>query len=109
MCLEQLANGRRDHPAHGGRERHHAQVAGDRAGLQVQPGLDLLEVGEQPGAGVHQVPAVAGQHHPAADPLEQRHPGLALQTLHLLGDRARGEPEHVGGRDHGPVVGDGPE
>ena len=109
MCLEQVAHGRRDHPAHRGRERHHPQVARDRPGLQVQPGLDLLEVGEQPGAGVHEVSAVAGQHHAAADPLEQRHPRLALQSLHLLRDRARRVPEHVGSPDHRPVVGDGPE
>ena len=36
------------------------QVAGHRAGLAAQPRLDLLQVGEQPGAGVDQVPAVAG-------------------------------------------------
>ncbi len=109
MCVEEVAHGRRDHPAHGGRERHHPQVTRHRPGLQVQPGLDLLEVGEQPGAGVDEVSAVAGQHHAAADPLQQRHPGLALQSFHLLRDRARREAEHVGGRDHGPVVGHGPE
>ena len=48
--------------------------------------------------------ARAGQHHPAADALEQRHPDLALEPLDLLGDRAGGEAEHLGGGDHRAVA-----
>ena len=78
-----------DQPAHRGRERGQPQVPGDRPGPLVQPGLDLLEVGEQADAGVDQVPAVVGEDHAAADPLEQGDAGLLLQALDLLGDRAR--------------------
>ena len=87
--VAQVAHDRRDQAAHRGRERGEPQVPGDRAGALVQPGLDLLEVGEQPAAGVDQVPAVVGEHHAAADPLEQRDAGLLLQPLDLLGHRAR--------------------
>lgn len=82
-------------------------MPGNGLGLAVQPGLDLLEVGQHLGAGVDEVPAVAGQHHAAADPLEQRYAGLALQPLDLLRDRARGEAQGVGGRDHGAMGVDG--
>ena len=78
-------------------------------GPLVQAGLDLLEVGEQAGAGVDEVPAVVGEDHAAADPLEQRDAGLLLEPLDLLGDRARGEAERVGGADDGAVGVDGPE
>ena len=78
-------------------------------GALVQPGLDLLEVGEQPGARVDEVPAVVGEDHPAADPLEQGDAGLLLQPLDLLRDRARGEAQRVGGADDGAVGVDGPE
>jgi hypothetical protein len=50
---------------------------------------------------------VAGEHHAATDPLEQRHPGLPLEPLHLLGDRARGEAQRVGGADDRTVVAHG--
>ena len=84
-------------------------MTGDGAGLAVQSGLDLLEVGEQPGPGVDQVAAVAGEHHSAAHPLEQRYAGLPLQPLDLLGDRAGREAERVGGSDHRAVGVDGAE
>ena len=84
-------------------------MPGDRPGALVQTGLDLLEVGEQAGAGVDEVPPVVGEDHAAADPLEQRDAGLLLQALDLLGDRARGEAQRVGGADDGAVGVDGAE
>ena len=75
----------------------------------VQPGLDLLEVGEQAGARVDEVPAVVGEDHAAADPFEQRHAGLLLEPLDLLGDRAGGVAQRIGGGDDGAVGVDGAE
>ena len=96
-----------DQPAHRGGERGQPHVPGDGAGLLVQPGLELLQAVEQARALLDEVPAVPGQHDAAADPLEQRHPGLLLQALDLLGHGARGEAERVGGRDDGAVSPDG--
>ncbi len=96
-----------DQAAHRGGERGQPHVPGDGAGLLVQPGLELLEAVEEAGALVDEVAAVPGQHDAAADPLEQRHPGLLLQALDLLGHGARGEAERVGGRDDRAVGSDG--
>ena len=82
-------------------------MPGDGARLLVQPGLEFLQVGEEAGALLDEVPAVPGQHDAAADPLEQRHPGLLFQPLDLLRHRARGEAERVGGRDDRAVRADG--
>ena len=90
-----------------GRERRHAEPSGNRVGALVQAGLDRLEVGEQPAARIDQVPPVGGQHHPASDPFEQRHPRLALQSLDLLGDRARRVAQSVGGGHDRTVGGNG--
>ena len=84
-----------------------AQPTGDGPGLLVQPGLDRLEVGEQPAAGVDQVPALTGEHHAAAHALEQGDVGLPLQPFDLLGDRARGESQRLGGGHDRAVVVDG--
>jgi hypothetical protein len=53
------------------------------------------------------VATLAGQHHPAAHSFQQRHVGLPLQSLDLLGDRARGEAQGLGGGHDRPVVVDG--
>jgi hypothetical protein len=73
----------------------------------VQPGLEFFQVGEQARALLDEVPAVPCQHDAAADPLEQRHPGLLLEALDLLGHGAWGEAERAGGRDDGAVGADG--
>ena len=95
----QVGDGGGHEAPHRGREGHQPEVPGHGRGLLVQAGLDLLEVGEQPRAGVHEVPAVPGEDHAAPDPLQQRHPRLPLEALDLLADRARREPEHLGGAD----------
>ena len=69
-------------------------------GLLVQPGLQLFQVRQQARALIDEMPAVAGEHHATADPLEQRHSGLPFEALDLLGHRARREAERVGGRHH---------
>ena len=103
MRLVQRADAGSHESAHRRRERGEPQATCHCPGLLVQPGLDALEVGQQPSTCFDQVSALAGQHDASTDPLEQRHAGLAFQSLHLLRDCARREPEGVGGRDHGPV------
>ncbi|GIH80193.1 hypothetical protein Plo01_66220 [Planobispora longispora] len=45
-----------------------------------------------------------GERHPAAGPLQQRHPGLPLQGGELLGDRRRSEHQRLGHRgDRAPM------
>ena len=80
-------------------------MTGDVGGLALQPRLHLLEVAEQAAARVDEMASVRGQHHAATDALEEDDAGAALETLDLLGDRARGEPEGVGSGDHRPVGG----
>jgi len=46
---------------------------------------------------------VAGEHHASADPVEERHAGLSLEPLELLGDRTRGESQRGRGADHRAV------
>ena len=48
--------------------------------LPVQPGLDLLEVAEQPAAVVDQLPPGAGEHHPAARPARAGAPRSAARA-----------------------------
>ena len=97
----------RDQAAHRGGERGQPHVPGDGPRLLVQPRLQLLQVGEEPAALLDQVPAVPGEHHAPADPLEQRHAGLLFQPLDLLRHRARGEAERVGRRVDRAVRADG--
>ena len=108
-AVAQVAQGGRHEAAHRRRERRQPQVAGHRPGLAVQPGLDLLEVGEQPAALVDEVATVAGEHHAAADPLEEGYAGLPLEPLHLLRDGAGRVAQRLGGGDHGAVAVDGAE
>ena len=92
-----------------GREGREPEVTGHGARGPVQAGLDPLQVAEQPASVVDQLPPGTGQHHAAAHPLEQRHPDLPLEPLDLLGDRARGVPEHLGRGDHRAMAVDGTE
>ena len=89
MGVEEPARDRRDQAAHRGRERDQADAAGHDVGAVLELGLELLEIGEDLLAGVDQVPTVAGQHHAAADPFQQRDADLPLEALDLLRDGAR--------------------
>ena len=85
--VEHVAHDRGHQPADGGREGRHPQPPGHGPCLPVQSALQLLEASEQRGAALDEVTAVTGEDDAAADPLEERDPGAALEALDLLGDR----------------------
>ncbi len=98
-----------DEAPRGGGEGRQAQPSDHGAGLMVQPGLDPFQVGEQPCALLHQVPARPRQQDAAAHSLQQDHTGLPLEPLDLLGHRAGRVPQGRRSGDDRPTAVDGPQ
>ena len=80
-----------------------------RPGLLMERCLDLLEVAEQSCAAVDELSTLPGEHHAATDALEQGDTGLTFETLDLLGDGTRREPQAGGGGNHRTFEVDGPQ
>ncbi len=109
---EALAGGDQGgHHVHGGEGREAGQA--DRAARGVGGGPQVAFGGlqrAQHDAGVRdQAHALGRQPDPAAVPLQQRHPGLALQHGELLGHRGGGAAEGGGGGRHRPPIGEFPQ
>ncbi len=110
MLAPQVFQGLGHDDGRGGGEAAEAQRPAHRTravGGEVSPGVfprggEGLAVGEQGVRG-------GGEAHAAPDRLEQGDVELAGEGLHLVRDRRRGQPAHLGGGGHGAVPRDGPE
>jgi DNA-binding transcriptional MerR regulator len=102
-ALLDRAERRHDEPVRGGLERGDPDAAADPSGGALEVGLRRLQSREHRVGVDHQPPARLRELDAAADPLEQRDAGVALERGELLGDRRGRVGERLGdGRDRAP-------